>query len=112
MNALLQRALHARYLRWESSFLLIFFTFGSVYAQTADVNNGLNQANTMIRSYFDPASQLMMGIGAVLGIIGGIKVYANMGSEHKAAPREIGLWFAGCVFLVMVSTVLRSFFGL
>ncbi|MES1249573.1 MAG: DUF4134 domain-containing protein [Chitinophaga rupis] len=112
MNSILHRAIHSPHTRWEVAFFITFFCWQSIYAQTADGITGLNQANTMVRSYFDPASQLMMGIGAVLGIIGGIKVYANMSSEHKTASKEIALWFGGCVFLVMVGTVLRSFFGL
>lgn len=84
----------------------------TTYAQTADGNNGINQANTMVRSYFDTGTQLMYGIGALLGLIGAVRVYQLWGLSHGEASKAAAAWFGACVFLVIVSTVLRSFFGL
>ncbi|MDY3548938.1 DUF4134 family protein, partial [Riemerella anatipestifer] len=36
---------------------------------------GINEATQMITSYFDPATKLIYAIGAVVGLIGGVKVY-------------------------------------
>jgi len=113
MKSILHRAIHSPYTRWEASFFLTVFLWQSIYAQTADANNGLNQANTMIRSYFDPASQLMIGAGAIMGIIGAFKAYANLSrGEGQHGDKGVAMWFVGCIFLVMAPTVLRSFFGL
>ena len=81
-------------------------------AQTADGNNGISQANTMVRSYFDTATQLMYGVGAILGLIGAIRVFSLYGSHSGEAAKAAASWFGACIFLVVVSTVLRSFFGL
>jgi uncharacterized protein DUF4134 len=81
-------------------------------AQTADGNNGINQANTMIRSYFDTGTQLLYGIGAIMGLVGAVRVYQLWGSHHGEASKAAAGWFGACVFLVVVSTVLKSFFGL
>jgi hypothetical protein len=81
-------------------------------AQTADGNNGLTQANTLVRSYFDTGTQLMYGIGAILAIVGAIRVYALWGDRNGEAGRAAATWFGACIFLVVVSTVIRSFFGL
>jgi hypothetical protein len=35
---------------------------------------GITQATQMVTSYFDPATKLIYAIGAVVGLIGGIKV--------------------------------------
>jgi hypothetical protein len=43
------------------------------YAQ--DGNAGINAASTQVRSYFDTGTQLMYAIGAVVGLIGAVKVY-------------------------------------
>ncbi len=32
----------------------------------------------MVTSYFEPISQLMYAVGAVMGLIGGLKVYSKM----------------------------------
>lgn len=82
----------------------------ATHAQTADGNNGLNQANTMVRSYFDTATQLMYAVGALVGLIGAIRIITNRHRDDMG--REIAIWFACCIFLVVVATVLKSFFGL
>ena len=82
----------------------------ALIAQTADGNNGLSQANTMVRSYFDTATQLMYAIGALMGLIGAIRVFTKPRGHDMGG--DVALWFAGCIFLVVAATVLKSFFGL
>ncbi len=38
---------------------------------------GINEATSMMTSYFDPATKLIYAIGAVVGLIGGVKVYGK-----------------------------------
>jgi hypothetical protein len=97
----------------KGSFLIMALAVGkSLLAQTADGNNGISQANTMVRSYFDTATQLMYAVGAILALIGAVRVYQLWGSTHGEAQRAAAGWFGSCIFLVVVSTVIRSFFGL
>lgn len=84
----------------------------ALVAQTADGNNGISQANTMIRGYFDTATQLMYAVGAVLALIGALQVFRLWGAHHGEAGKAAAGWFGSCIFLVVVSTVIRSFFGL
>jgi hypothetical protein len=35
---------------------------------------GITEATSMMSSYFDPATKLIYAIGAVVGLIGGVKV--------------------------------------
>ena len=83
----------------------------SLYAQ-ADANNGLNQANTMVRGYFDTATQLMYGIGAIMGLIGAVRIIGKTSEERQRMGTEIAVWFGCCIFLVLSATVLKSFYGL
>ncbi|HWB94999.1 MAG TPA: DUF4134 domain-containing protein [Puia sp.] len=80
-------------------------------AQTADGNAGLNQANTMVRGYFDSATNLMYAIAGIMGLIGAVEVFWKMYRGHEAG-RAIAIWFGGCIFLALVATVIKSFFGL
>jgi hypothetical protein len=82
-------------------------------AQTADGNNGINQANTLVRSYFDTGTQLMYAVGAIIALIGAVKVYKLWTTGHREDVGQAAAgWFGSCIFLVIVATVIKSFFGL
>jgi hypothetical protein len=52
-------------------FWTAMLTAAAVTAQ--DGNSGINQANSMVRSYFDTGVNLMYAIGAIFGLIGAIR---------------------------------------
>jgi len=77
-----------------------------------DGNAGIQQANTMVRSYFDNGTLLMYAVGAILGLIGAVKVYQKWNAGDPDTGKVAAAWFGSCIFLVVVTTVIRSFFGL
>ncbi len=81
-----------------------------LYAQ--DGTAGIEEANTKVRSYFQSGTSLMYSIGAILGLIGAIKVYQKWNSGDHDTGKTAAAWFGSCVFLVVVTTVIRSFFGI
>ena len=83
-----------------------------LFAQNADGNAGINAATTQVSSYFATGCNLMYAIGAVTGIIGAIKVYQKWNHGDHDTGKIAAAWFGSCVFLVIVATVLKSFFGL
>jgi hypothetical protein len=93
--------------------ILVMVTISRAEAQTADGNNGINQANTLIRSYFQTGTQLMYAIGALVGLVGAIRVFVLWNSGHREEMnRAAAAWFGSCVFLVVVALIIQSFFGL
>jgi hypothetical protein len=76
-----------------------------------DGNAGINEANTQVRSYFAAGTNLMYAVGAIVGLIGAIKVYNKWNSGDPDTGKVAAAWFGSCVFLVVVATVIRSFFG-
>jgi len=52
---------------------LVLAAVPTVFAQ-GNGSQGITDATTMVTSYFDPATKLIYAIGAVVGLIGGIKV--------------------------------------
>ena len=71
---------------------------------------GINDATNMVPSYFDPGTKLIYAIGAVVGLIGGIKVYNKFSSGDPDTSKTAASWFGACIFLIVSATVLRSFF--
>jgi hypothetical protein len=93
--------------------LLTMVAHSHARAQTADGNTGISQANTMVRSYFDTANQLLLAVGGIVGLYGAYKVFALwIGGHREEMGRAAAGWFGACIFLVIVSTVIKSFFGL
>lgn len=93
-------------------FSAIFFAINSlnmVYAQGGTV--GINAATSSLTSYIDPISTLILAIGAVVGLIGGIRVYIKWNSGDQDINKELMSWGGSCLFLVLVSVVIKAFFG-
>ncbi|MET6998679.1 DUF4134 domain-containing protein [Chitinophaga sp. H8] len=89
--------------------LLLTAVSAGVMAQ--DGIQGINEANSKVRSYFDAGTNLMYAVGAILGLIGAVKVYQKWNSGDQDTSKVAAAWFGSCVFLVVVATVIKSFFG-
>lgn len=88
-----------------------FWLLSSLLARAQDGNAGINSANQQVRSYFDSGTQLMYAIGALLGLIGAVKVYQKWNAGDPDTGKVAAAWFGSCVFLVVVATVIKSFFA-
>ncbi len=94
---------------------LAFTTFcfllfhSSAFAQ--DGNAGINEATNQMRGYFQTGTTLMYAIGAVVGLVGAVKVYQKWNGGDPDTSKVAAAWFGSCIFLVIVATVLQSFFG-
>ena len=84
--------------------LTLMMTGATAFAQ------GINEATKMVTSYFDPATKLIYAIGAVVGLIGGVKVYNKFSSGDPDTSKTAASWFGACIFLIVAATILRSFF--
>ncbi|MEO6328743.1 MAG: DUF4134 domain-containing protein [Ginsengibacter sp.] len=91
----------------ETTFLLLI----SLYTSAQNGNAGINAANTQVRSYFASGTNLMYAVGAIVGLIGAVKVYQKWNSGDHDTGKVAAAWFGSCVFLVIVATVIKSFFG-
>lgn len=80
------------------------------FAQGGNGSAGITEATQMVTSYFDPATQLIYAIGAVVGLIGGVKVYNKFSSGDPDTSKTAASWFGACIFLIVAATILRSFF--
>ena len=88
---------------------VLLLSISSAFAQGNGLS-GINQATNMVTSYFDPATNLISAIGAVVGLIGGVKVYSKLSSGDPDTSKTAASWFGACIFLIVAATILRSFF--
>ena len=87
----------------------LFMVAGSAFAQGSGMA-GIIEATQMVTSYFDPATRLIYAIGAVIGLIGGVKVYSKFSAGDPDTSKTAASWFGACIFLIVAATILRSFF--
>ncbi len=88
------------------------FVLIGITALAQDGIAGITEADTKVRSYFEPGTNLMYAVGAILGLIGGVKVYQKWNAGDQDTGKVAAAWFGSCVFLVVVATVIQSFFGI
>ena len=91
------------------SAVAFLMTAVSAFAQGSGTA-GITEATQMVTSYFDPATKLIYAIGAVVGLIGGVKVYSKFSSGDPDTSKTAASWFGACIFLIVSATILRSFF--
>lgn len=89
----------------------VFLGITALQAHSQDGLAGIEEANRQVRSYFDAGTSLMYAIGAILGLIGAVKVYQKWNAGDPDTGKVAAAWFGSCVFLVVVATVIKSFFG-
>lgn len=102
-----------RFMNKKNRIILLAALIVAAVSQTFAQGNGLagiNEATSMVTSYFDPGTKLIYAIGAVVGLIGGIKVYGKFSSGDPDTSKTAASWFGACIFLIVSATILRSFF--
>jgi hypothetical protein len=86
--------------------LLIFNT-----ATFAQAGVAIDAAANSVKSVFGNVSNLILIIGAVVGLVGGIRVYIKWNNGDNDVNKSLVGWIGSCVFLVLVAVILKAFFG-
>lgn len=91
--------------------MLLLLTVFSAYLYAQDGNTGIEAANTQVRGYFKNGVKLMYAVGALVGLIGAVKVYQKWNGGDPDTSKVAAAWFGSCIFLVVVATIISAFFG-
>ncbi len=91
----------------------ILYGIMTAWAQdSGDGDAGIREATDRVRGYFDTGIDLMYAVGAIVGLVGAVKVFNKWNAGEPDTSKVAAAWFGSCIFLVIVATVLRSFFGI
>ncbi|RYX87358.1 DUF4134 domain-containing protein, partial [bacterium] len=55
---------------------------------------------------------IVLVIGGIVGIVGAVRVYSKWNSGDPDINKELMGWGGSCLFLVVSSLIVKSFFGL
>lgn len=103
---------HDRKTVYASFFLTLLLCELAITTFAQDGNAGIQDANLKVRSYFQSGTQLMYAVGAIVGLIGAVKVFNKWNAGDHDTGKVAAAWFGSCVFLVVVTTVIKAFFGI
>lgn len=71
----------------------------------------ITTATTELKSYVDVVGSLILAIGGVVGFVGGVRVYIKWNNGDQDVNKSLMGWMGSCIFLVLVGTVIKAFFG-
>lgn len=81
------------------------------YGQTGTGSSGITNATNQVKGYFGIGVDLVYAIGAIVGLVGAVKVYNKWSNGEQDTAKVASSWFGACIFLVVVATILKGFFG-
>lgn len=87
--------------------VLLMGASASSFAQA----NGIDAGASELATYIDPVANLIIIIGAIVGLVGGVRVFIKWNNGESDVNKAIMSWFGSCIFLVLVGVIVRSFFG-
>lgn len=96
------------FLKVSGTTAILLLAIPQIMAQSAA---GIDQATAEVSSYVDPVSNLIIAIGAVVGLIGGVRVYIKWQSGDQDTQKAIMGWFGACLFLILIGVVIKAFFA-
>ena len=91
---------------------LFFFLSGSeTFGQSAPGVAKFQEVETDMKKFYVALSRLSFVIGAVSGLLGGLRVYNNwqMGRHHVDV--QVISWFGACLFLATMGFFLSGLYG-
>lgn len=73
-------------------------------------NQGIQNATDTIAGTFDTVCTLMLVIGAIVGAVGGVRIYIKWNNGDQDVTKAIVGWGGSCLFLVGTGAILRAIF--
>lgn len=82
-----------------------------VHAGMAQGVEGIDAASSELTTYVDPIGTLIIVIGAIVGLVGGVRVFIKWNTGDQDVQKSLMGWLGSCVFLMLVGVVVKAFFG-
>lgn len=88
--------------------LTVVYVYGQ---QPGTGSTGITNATQQVKGYFSIGVDLVYAIGAIVGLVGAVKVYNKWSNGEQDTAKVASSWFGACIFLVVVATILKGFFN-
>ncbi len=95
---------------WSITGFQSFAQIGRVKDAQAGVSKALDESNNVVGSVVTSALNLLMGIGAILAIVGAGMVYSKLNGGDREGAKALVNWILAGLFLVAVPFLIRTMF--
>lgn len=91
---------------------LFFFLSGSeAYAQSPPGVSKFQEVETDMKGFYVALSRLSFVVGAVSGLLGGLRVYNNWQLGRHHVDVQVVSWFGACLFLATMGFFLSGLYA-
>lgn len=70
------------------------------------------RASSEVNRWYFSLWDMVLVLGAIAGLLGGLRVYSNWQSGKHHIDAQVMGWFFSCLFLSILGAVLRALFGI
>lgn len=89
--------------------IVVLLSVSPTFAQSGG-SAALGAAATTISGYITDLGLLIYAIGAIVGTVGGIRIYNKWTNGDQDINKEIVGWGGACIFLLLVPTFIAAIF--
>lgn len=86
-------------------------SFSSMASGNTGFGAGISNATGEISGTFSAVSRLMLVIGAVVGVVGAIRIYIKWNNGDQDVTKSIIAWAGAALFLVISGAVIGTIFN-
>jgi len=91
-------------------FGLFMFTAFVVNAQS-NPNSAISNVNQQVRGIFGSAANLLLGIAALVAIVGAIHVFSKWSQGDPNTTKVASNWIAALIFIALAAIIIRAMTG-
>ncbi|HEX8356012.1 MAG TPA: DUF4134 family protein [Segetibacter sp.] len=91
---------------------LLFFLIAATVVNAQNVGTGVDAAAGEVKGIFENVSNLVLMIGAVVGLVGGIRVFTKWQNGDNDVQKSLVGWIGASVFLLLTGTILKTMYGI
>ncbi|MFO7824352.1 MAG: DUF4134 domain-containing protein [Cyclobacterium sp.] len=84
--------------------------FLETMAQTPPGIQEINEGKSIMAQNFRALSRAVLVLGAIFGLLGGLRIYNNWQMGRRNIDMEVAGWFGACIFLSVLGIFLSALY--
>jgi hypothetical protein len=93
------------------SLLILFLSEAEAFAQSPPGVTEFQEVESDMKRFYVALSRLSFAVGAISGLLGGLRVYNNWQLGRHHIDVQVISWFSACIFLATMGIFLSGLFG-